>query len=126
MVPEMGGAVAGLAGGVIRDAAASAQTIAMPPAKGAVHSADIEYALGNLATNRVYTWTAEDEQVSALMQGYYANFIKRGDPNGPGLPAWPRLDEGAEERYMVWDVQPQVMVDRHRARYAFHEQFLKQ
>jgi para-nitrobenzyl esterase len=87
MVPELGDAVAGLAGGVIRDPDAAAQAIAMPPAKGAVHSADIEYALGNLATNQVYAWTAEDEQVSALMQGYYANFIKTGDPNGPGLPA---------------------------------------
>ncbi|MCW5845043.1 MAG: carboxylesterase family protein [Caldilinea sp.] len=125
MVPEMSDAVAGLAGGVIRDADAAAQAIAMPPAKGAVHSADIEYALGNLATNQVYAWTAEDEQVSALMQGYYANFVKRGDPNGPGLPVWPRADEGAEVRYMVWDVQPQVMVDRHRARYTFHERFSK-
>lgn len=125
MIPEMGDAVAGLAGGVIRDPEAAAEAIAMPPAKGAVHSADIEYALGNLATNRVYAWTAEDEQVSALMQGYYANFIKSGDPNGPGLPIWPRLDEGQEEQYMVWDVHPQVRVDRNRARYVFHDQFFR-
>jgi para-nitrobenzyl esterase len=123
MVPEMGDAVAGLAGGVIRDPDAAAQAIAMPPAKGAVHSADIEYALGNLATNRVYAWTEEDEQVSALMQGYYANFITNGNPNGPGLPRWPRLDEGDEEQYMVWDVHPQVRVERNRARYAFHDRF---
>jgi para-nitrobenzyl esterase len=122
MVPELTGAVAGLAGGVIRDADAAAQSMAMPPAKGAVHSADIEYAMGNLDTNRVYAWTAEDEQVSALMQGYYANFVKSGDPNGAGLPHWPRLDEGAEEHYMVWDVNPQVEVDRNQARYAFHAQ----
>ncbi len=123
MVPELAGAVAGLAGGVIRDADAAAQSMVMPPAKGAVHSADIEYAMGNLDTNLVYAWTPEDEQVSTLMQGYYANFVKTGDPNGPGLPHWPRLDEGAEPQYMVWDVNPQVMVDRHQARYAFHAQF---
>jgi para-nitrobenzyl esterase len=121
MVAAMGNAVAGLAGGVIR--APDAQAIAMPPAKGAVHSADIEYAMGNLATNRVYAWTVEDEQVSTLMQGYYANFVKTGDPNGPGLPRWPRLDEGAEERYMVWDVNPQIRVEQNRDRYAFHAQF---
>lgn len=123
MVPEMGDAVAGLAGGVVRKPNAAAQAMVMPPAKGAVHSADIEYAMGNLATNLVYAWTAEDEQVSALMQGYYANFVKTGDPNGPGLPAWPRVDAGPEPQYMVWDVQPQVMVDQRQARYAFHEQF---
>jgi len=120
MVPELAGAVAGLAGGVIRDA--DAQAVVMPPAKGAVHSADIEYAMGNLDTNRVYAWSAEDEQVSALMQGYYTNFVKTGDPNGAGLPRWPRLDEGKDAQYMVWDVNSQVRVEQHQARYAFHAQ----
>lgn len=123
MVPETGDATAGPAGDTSRDPEAAAQAIAMPPAKGAVHSADIEYALGNLATNPVYAWTAEDEQVSALMQGYYANFIKSGNPNGPGLPPWPRLNE--EERYMVWDVHPHVEVERRRARYEFHDRFCR-
>jgi para-nitrobenzyl esterase len=57
------------------------------------------------------------------MQGYYANFIKTGDPNGLGLPVWPRADKGSAVQYMVWDVQPHVMVDQHRERYAFHDQF---
>lgn len=121
MVPEMGDAVAGLAGGVIRDADAVDDAITVPPAKGAVHSADIEYAMGNLATNQVYAWTEEDEQVSQLMQGYYANFVITGDPNGPGLPLWPRADEGPEMQVMVWDVHPHVLVDGHRARHEFHE-----
>ncbi|MCB0116141.1 MAG: carboxylesterase family protein, partial [Caldilineaceae bacterium] len=121
MVPEMGDAVAGLAGGVIRDPDAAEANV-MPPAKGAVHSADIEYAMGNLATNLVYAWAREDEQISELMQGYYANFAKTGDPNGPGLPTWPRADQGDEMQYMVWDVEPHVLVDQHRARYVFLEQ----
>ncbi|HYJ47737.1 MAG TPA: carboxylesterase family protein, partial [Pyrinomonadaceae bacterium] len=76
MTPEMGNAQPGLAGGVVRGPNTGAVT--MPPARGAVHSAEIEYALGNLSTNKVYAWTAEDYKVSELMQGYFANFVKRG------------------------------------------------
>lgn len=59
------------------------------PDAGAVHSGEIEYALGNLPGNPVYAWTATDQRVSEVMQGYWAQFIKTGDPNGPGLPHWP-------------------------------------
>ncbi len=59
-----------------------------PAPVGALHSAEIEYALGNLDANPLYRWTAEDRQVSATMQGYFIAFIKTGDPNAPGLPHW--------------------------------------
>jgi para-nitrobenzyl esterase len=61
------------------------------PDPGAVHSGEIEYALGNLSSNKVYAWTAHDYKVSRIMQGYFARFIKTGNPNGPGLPTWPRV-----------------------------------
>lgn len=57
-------------------------------AKGAVHSADIEYAMGTLSTNRVYDWQAEDYIVSKQFMKYYVNFIKTGNPNGLGLVDW--------------------------------------
>ena len=89
-----------------------------PPAAGAVHSAEIEYALGNLATNEVYAWTDEDYAVSAVMQGYFAGFIKTGDPNGPGLPVWPAAERGGEpSAVMVLDVESQAVPAPNRARY---------
>ena len=117
MRPEMGGAVPGLAGGVVKGPSAGA--ITMPPALGAVHSAEIEYALGNLSTNKVYAWTPEDYKVSELMQAYFANFIKRGDPNGAGLPLWPAVKAGMPVQIMRIDVQSRAEADEHRARYVF-------
>jgi para-nitrobenzyl esterase len=119
MRPEMGDAVPGLAGGVVRGEEARAHV--MPPARGAVHSAEIEYALGNLDSNMVYAWTPEDYQVSATMQSYFANFIIKGDPNGPGLPHWPALNEGDTPHLMRIDVTSAAKPVRDRERYLFHD-----
>lgn len=81
---------------------------------GAVHSAEIEYALGNLALNPAFAWTSEDVAVSNVMHAYFASFITRGDPATPGLPAWPTHAEGSR---LVIDVDTRVIPDRVRARY---------
>jgi len=120
MTPEMGDAKAGLAGGVVRGSNSGA--ITMPPARGAVHSAEIEYALGNLSTNKVYAWAPDDYKVSELMQAYFANFVKKGDPNGSGLPAWPAVTSGKPVEVMRIDVDSRAEADKHRARYLFLDQ----
>ena len=38
-----------------------------------------------------------DVEISELMQGYWTNFAKTGDPNGPGLPDWPQFKTSSEE-----------------------------
>jgi len=120
MRAEMGNATAGLAGGVVKGQSAAPQA---PPARGAVHSAEIEYALGNLASNMAYAWTPEDYKVSKTMQEYFANFIKKGDPNGPGLPAWPAVEPGKPAQVMRLDVESRADVEKHRDRYLFLDQF---
>jgi para-nitrobenzyl esterase len=115
MVPEMKGAVAGLAGGVIKKPDANVPK--MPPARGAVHSAEIEYALGNLDSNKVYAWTPDDHKISATMEAYFANFIKTGDPNGAGLAKWPAANSGDVAQVMHINVDTRAEPDAHRARY---------
>lgn len=90
MTAAMGDARPGLAGGVQKGGGGKRQ----PPASGAVHSAEIEYALGNLVTNKVYDWKPEDYAVSRQMQTYFANFIKSYNPNGNGLREWPAAVKG--------------------------------
>lgn len=70
---------------------------------GAVHSGEIEYALGNLDANPLYVWTADDRKVSATMSAYFANFIKTGNPNSARLPVWPKasLDAGKIRRQVI-------------------------
>jgi para-nitrobenzyl esterase len=133
MKASMGNATAGLAGGVVRNSTAPAP----PPARGAVHSAEIEYALGNLKTNPVYEWTADDFKVSQVMLDYFANFVKKRNPNGGDLPAWPAMaaaSSRAPEReragfdsglqVMRIDVKSGAEPDRTRARYLFMDQVM--
>jgi para-nitrobenzyl esterase len=108
MKPNLG-VTAGLAGGVVK-----AEGPPPAPPRGAVHSSEIEYALGNLDGNKVYEWTADDRKVSALMESYFANFIKTGNPNGAGLPQWPVTDSG---KLLRIDVDTHAEADRHAARY---------
>ncbi|MDJ0366274.1 carboxylesterase family protein [Hymenobacter sp. H14-R3] len=118
MTPAMGSATANLAGGVTKG---DPNAKPAPLAKGAVHSAEIEYALGNLPTNKVYAWTADDYQVSKTMQGYFANFIKTGNPNGAGLPTWPKASQ-QNGQLLRLDATTQAVPDQTRARYLFLEQ----
>src|SRR5205085_347628 len=86
---------------------------------GAVHSAEIEYALGNLATNDVFAWTDADYKVSKTLQEYFANFIKNGDPNGKDLPVWKNLTSEEPVYFMRLDVDSRSETEKNRARYLF-------
>jgi len=124
MRSEMGNATAGFAGGVVKDSSAN-KAPKMPPAKGAVHSAEIEYALGNLSTNRVYDWQPEDFKVSEIMQAFFANFIKTGDPNGLGVPEWPAVDNNKGVQVMHINVDTKAVEDKNGKRYLFMDKTVK-
>ncbi len=61
-----------------------------PRSAGAYHSGDLAFVFGN--TSRVGVgWTQEDHALSDLMVQYWTNFARSGNPNGEGLPAWPKF-----------------------------------
>jgi len=59
---------------------------------GAPHGGEISYVFGTLAAGRGGPPSAEDLEVSRMAQSYWVNFASNGDPNGAGLPNWPRHD----------------------------------
>jgi para-nitrobenzyl esterase len=54
---------------------------------GAFHSEELMF----LSRHYWTSWVArpEDAEVSRAIVGYWSRFVKTGDPNGRGLPAWP-------------------------------------
>jgi para-nitrobenzyl esterase len=83
---------------------------------GARHAGEIEYVFGTLDSSPTVPWAADDRKLSDLMMAYWSNFARSGDPNAPGLPAWPRYDTaGPAVQYL--DVETRSGPDRYRARY---------
>ena len=98
---------AGLAGGV-QD---KKENVATPKIPGAIHSSDIEYAMGNLSTNTVFAWNADDYAISDIFESFYANFIKTGNPNGLGLPEWTPINGQAVDPVMQIDTNTYQKID---------------
>lgn len=88
------------------------------PAAGAFHSDDIEYVFGTLDSRPEAMWRPEDRKLSNELQSYWTNFAKTGDPNGPGLPKWPKYGP-AEWQTMHLDRTSEARPDAHRERYLF-------
>jgi para-nitrobenzyl esterase len=89
------------------------------PRLGAYHSAEIEYVFGQLDSKTDVTWRESDRQISAMMQKYWSNFAKQGNPNGPGLQNWPPYTSADGWPVMILGPQPAAQKDNLRDRYLF-------
>lgn len=62
------------------------------PRYKAFHSSEIPYVFDNQhLIDR--PWEAADRTLASQMSAYWVNFVKNGNPNGEGLPAWPASDD---------------------------------
>jgi para-nitrobenzyl esterase len=109
--------VSALAGGTVRREG-PVQT--PPPAVGAPHACEIEYAMGNLHLVKEYAWTADDFKVSDTMLNYFTNFVKTYNPNSDKLPEWPAAKAGdATPPVMIIDTNSRAEKAMNDARYLF-------
>ena len=56
---------------------------------GPGHGTDISFAFDNLRAPNGATVAPEDKEVARMMNGYWVNFARTGNPNGKDLSKWP-------------------------------------
>lgn len=86
--------------------------------RGAYHSAEIEFVFDVLPSKNL-PWRPEDRKLSDEMATYWANFAKRGNPNGEGLVEWPPYTKQDGYQVMHLEAGPHAAAEKHRARYEF-------
>jgi para-nitrobenzyl esterase len=71
---------------------------------GALHSEELPFVWLPPMTA---AWSAADKALGDQVQGYWFSFMKNGDPNGAGRPAWPRFTGGEQAAVLDFNTTPQ-------------------
>ena len=91
-------------------------------APGVYHFAEICYVFDNQHL-RDWRWETADRRLAQTMSSYWINFARTGDPNGDGLPRWPRYAAGGGGQVMrlAAEIGARGEAPAERARLAFLE-----
>lgn len=92
---------------------------------GAFHSSEIPYVFATLDKSPERPFTEIDDRLADQMSSYWANWVKKGDPNGPGLPLWPRYSQATRE-ILVIDARSEARPVLPPAKLRLFQQFVKQ
>ena len=73
----------------------------MPPVSfpyGSAHTSEMQFLFPNFHGGRgeVRQLSAQEQQLSAQMLGYWTAFATKGDPNGAARPVWPKYNDTAQ------------------------------
>ncbi len=97
-------------------------------AQGAVHSADLPYVFGyfpkqgNISGN----FGEIDVKLADLIETYWTNFAKTGDPNSSGVPKWPEFDGSQAYIEFMQDGRVASATGLRRAHCDLYRDMLKQ
>jgi para-nitrobenzyl esterase len=93
---------------------------------GAPHASEIPYVFDNLRAPNGATVAPKDKEVAAMMNRYWANFAKTGNPNGNGLAKWPAFDPKKSEVFeFKMDGSAAAVPDQRKARLDVMEKVAK-
>lgn len=93
---------------------------------GAGHGSEVGYVFDNLTGRDGAPVDPKDKEVAKMMNTYWANFAKTGDPNGKGLPKWPVYNTKSEELLDIQsDGKPVGKPDPRKARLDVIEKAVK-
>lgn len=90
---------------------------------GAHHTSEVPFVFNTLNQSK-RPWTDQDHKLADTLGSYWVNFMKNGDPNGPGLPAWPAFSSNTAVTMELGDkLGPRPIADK--AKQEFWESYLK-
>jgi para-nitrobenzyl esterase len=96
---------------------------------GAGHGSEVPFVFNTLHAR----WgapaeaTPEEKELARIMNTYWTNFAKTGDPNGKGVPNWPLYDTKKEEMLDIeLDGKTVAKPDPRKARFNVIEKAFKQ
>lgn len=97
------------------------------PPLGARHAEEIPYAWGSLAYDSETDYQEVDYQISDLLNNYYFNFIRSGNPNGKDLPKWPSVEKNSEEQLIMnFDIESKLEKAENDYRYRYFDRIYQQ
>ena len=89
---------------------------------GAFHTSEVPYVLNSISRSD-RPFTDADRKIADTLSTYWANFIKTGDPNGPGLAHWPTTHEQPGMTMEIGDRYVPIAITGDKAKQAFFETY---
>jgi para-nitrobenzyl esterase len=93
---------------------------------GAPHATEIPFVFDTVKAKYGAPLTAEDEKIARETNTYWANFAKTGNPNGAGLPDWPRYHKSDDMLMDFSQSGPVAKADPWKQRLDLMEQLASQ